>query len=422
VHHFADRDGALRAEDVPLAAIAAAAGTPTYVYSTATLTRHYEVIAEAFAGRRLLIAYSIKACPNVAVVATLARLGAGADVVSEGEIRRALAASVPAEKIVFSGVGKTPAELAFALDADVGLINVESEAELEALAEIATSKGKRAPIAVRVNPDVAAGGHAKISTGKKADKFGVPWERARDLYARAAALPSLDVQGVDVHIGSQIAELAPFEAAARRVADLVTALRAEGHDIRRVDLGGGLGIPYREGEAAPPPPKDYARVVNAVLDPLDVEIVLEPGRVIAGNAGILLTRVIYVKDGGASRFVILDAGMNDLIRPALYDAWHDIRPVKTVTKDMPLAPVDLVGPICESSDAFARARPFPPVAAGDLVAIMSAGAYGAAQASEYNSRPRAAEVLVKGDRFEIVRPRRSYEQMLGEETLAPWLR
>jgi diaminopimelate decarboxylase len=420
VHHFADRDGVLCAEGVPLPAIAEAAGTPAYVYSTATLTRHYRVVADAFAGRRLLIAYSIKACPNIAVVATLARLGAGADVVSEGEIRRAVAAGIPSAKIVFSGVGKTRDELAFALDVGVGLINVESEGELEALAEIAKSKGRRAPVAVRVNPDVAAGGHAKISTGKKADKFGVPWERARALYARAAALASIDVQGVDVHIGSQIADLAPFEAAARRVADLVTTLRADGHDIRRVDLGGGLGIPYREGEAEPPLPAEYARVVTGVLDPLKVEIVLEPGRVIAGNAGVLLARVLYVKDGGASRFVILDAGMNDLIRPALYDAWHDIRPVKTPAPGAPLTPVDIVGPVCESSDAFARARPLPPVAPGDLVAIMSAGAYGAAQASEYNTRPRVAEVLVNGEELAIVRPRRRYEEMLGEERLADW--
>jgi diaminopimelate decarboxylase len=420
VHHFADRDGVLCAEGVPLPTIAEAAGTPTYVYSTATLTRHYQVIADAFAGRPLLIAFSVKACPNIAVVATLARLGAGADVVSEGEIRRALAAGIPAAKIVFSGVGKTRAELAYALEAGVGLFNVESEPELEALAEIAASKDKRAPVAVRINPDVAAGGHAKISTGRKADKFGVPWDRARALYARAGTLASVDVQGVDVHIGSQIADLAPFEAAARRVAELVETLRADGHDIRRVDLGGGLGIPYREGEAAPPPPADYARVVTAVLDPLGVEIVLEPGRVIAGNAGILLTRVLYVKDGGASRFVILDAGMNDLIRPALYDAWHDIRPVKTPAANAPLAPVDVVGPVCESSDAFARARALPPVAPGDLVAIMSAGAYGAAQASEYNSRPRVAEVLVKDAAFAVVRPRRSYSDMLAEERLPEW--
>ncbi len=421
MHHFFDRDGELHAEGVPLASIAEAAGTPTYVYSTATLTRHYEVIREAFADRRLLIAFSVKACPNIAVVATLARLGAGADVVSEGEIRRALAAGVPPAKIVFSGVGKTRDELACAVDAGVGLINVESESELELLSEVAAGKGARAPVAVRVNPDVAAGGHAKISTGKKSDKFGVPWERARALYARAGALPGVAVTGVDVHIGSQIAELAPFEAAARRVADLVRALRADGHAIDRVDLGGGLGIPYREGEAAPPRPAEYARVVTGVLDPLDVEIVLEPGRVIAGNAGLLLTRVLYLKDGAASRFVILDAGMNDLVRPAIYDAWHDIRPVTTPAPDAPRAPVDIVGPVCESSDAFARARPFPPVAPGDLVAIMSAGAYGAAQASEYNSRLRAAEVLVKDADFAIIRPRRTYEEMLGEERMARWL-
>jgi diaminopimelate decarboxylase len=425
VHHFHDRNGgpgqsSLWAEDVDLARIAAEVGTPTYVYSRATLERHYRVIAEAFAGRRLLIAFSVKACPNIGVVATLARLGAGADVVSEGEARRALAAGIPASKIVFSGVGKTPAELAFAVDARVGQINLESEPELESLAAIAASKGARAPIAVRVNPDVAAGGHAKISTGKKSDKFGIPWERARAVYARAKALPGVRVIGVDFHIGSQIAELAPFEAATRRVADLVTMLRAEGHEISRVDLGGGLGIPYRDSEE-PPPPADYARVVTSVLDPLDVEIVLEPGRVIAGNAGILLTRVIYVKEGAASRFVILDSAMNDLIRPALYDAWHDIRPVKTPAPDAQLSPVDIVGPVCESTDAFARNRPFPPVAAGDLVAIMSAGAYGSSQSSEYNSRPRAAEVLVDGSSYTVIRPRRSYDDMLAEERIPPAL-
>jgi diaminopimelate decarboxylase len=421
VHHFSDRDGELHAEDVPLSRIADAAGTPTYVYSTATLARHYEVLRDAFAGRRLLIAFSVKACPNIAVIATLARLGAGADVVSEGEIRRALAAGVPAAKIVFSGVGKTADELAFAVDSRVGLVNVESEGELELLSEIAAGKGARAPVAVRVNPDVAAGGHAKISTGKKSDKFGVPWERARAVYARATALPGVDVQGVDVHIGSQVTELAPFEAAARRLADLVRTLRADGHRIARVDLGGGLGIPYREGEPAPPPPADYARVVTAVLDPLDVEIILEPGRLIAGNAGVLLTRVLYVKEGATAQFLILDAGMNDLIRPAIYDAWHEIRPVRTPAPDAPLAPVDVVGPVCESSDVFARARPFPAVAPGDLVAIMSAGAYGSAQASEYNARRRAAEVLVKDAEWALVRPRRTYEEMLSEERMAGWL-
>jgi diaminopimelate decarboxylase len=416
VHHFHDRDGGLWAEDVDLARIAAEVGTPTYVYSRATLERHYRVIEEAFAGRRLLIAFSVKACPNIGVVATLARLGAGADVVSEGEARRALAAGIPPSKIVFSGVGKTAAELAFAVDAGLGQINLESEPELESLAAIAASKGARAPITVRVNPDVAAGGHAKISTGKKSDKFGIPWERARAVYARAKALQGVRVIGVDVHIGSQITDMAPFDAAARRVADLVKALRAEGHDISRVDLGGGLGIPYKYGES-PPPPADFARVATSVLDPLDVEIVLEPGRVIAGNAGILLTRVIYVKEGAVGRFVILDSAMNDLIRPALYDAWHDIRPVKTPSPDEPISLVDIVGPICESTDAFARGRPFPPVAAGDLVAIMSAGAYGSSQSSEYNSRPRAAEVLVDGARFTVIRPRRTYEDMLAEERI-----
>jgi len=420
VHHFEDRDGVLHAEDVPLPVIAEAVGTPTYVYSTATLERHYQVLADAFAGRPALIAYSVKANPNIAVVATLARLGAGADVVSEGEVRKAIAAGVAPEKIVFSGVGKTRSEMAYALDAGIGLFNVESEPELEALSEVAAARGVRAPVAMRVNPDVAAGGHAKISTGKTTDKFGVPWERAVAVYAHAATLPGIEVVGVDVHIGSQITELEPFTAAARRVVDLVTLLRAEGHAIARVDLGGGLGIPYRDGEAHPPAPDAYARALRDVLDPLDVEIIVEPGRLIAGNAGVLLSRVIYVKEGGAARFAILDAGMNDLIRPALYDAWHEIRPVNTPDPQTALVDYDIVGPICESGDTFARGRPMAPVTADDLVALFSAGAYGAAQASEYNGRPRVAEVLVTGDTFAVIRPRRTYEAMAREEQLAPW--
>lgn len=421
MHHFVDRDGELHAEGVALSAIAEAVGTPTYVYSTATLTRHYAVLADAFAGRPALIAYSVKSNPNIAVIATLARLGAGADVVSEGEIRKAVAAGVPPQKIVFSGVGKTRAEMAYALDVGIGLFNVESEPELDALSEVAAGRGATAPVAVRVNPDVAAGGHAKISTGKKTDKFGVPWERAQEIYARAAALPGLKITGVDVHIGSQIAELAPFEAAARRVAEIVTRLRAEGHAISRVDLGGGLAIPYREDEAHPPAPAAYARVLRDVLDPLEVEIILEPGRLIAGNAGLLLTRVIYVKETAATRFLILDAGMNDLIRPALYDAWHEIRPALAPEPGAATTPYDVVGPVCETGDTFARARTLPAMQAGDLVAIMSAGAYGAAQASEYNARARLAEVLVDGDAYAVVRPRRSYEAMLADERLAPWL-
>ncbi|MGD2133797.1 MAG: diaminopimelate decarboxylase, partial [Maricaulaceae bacterium] len=376
MHHFHDLNGALHAEGVPLDQIAQVAGTPTYVYSTATLTRHYNVIANAFAGQEFLIAFSIKSCPNAAVVATLAQLGSGADVVSGGELRKALRAGIAPEKVVFSGVGKTRAELAFALDAGIGVFNVESEPELDALNEIAAGAGTRAPIAFRVNPDVAAGGHAKISTGKKSDKFGVPWDRARDLYAKAGKLPGIEVVGVDMHIGSQIEDLGPFEAAARKIVGMVEHLRADGHAITRVDIGGGLGIPYKDGEQAPPEPSVYAELVARVLGPLNVHVTLEPGRVITGNAGVLLTRVIYVKDGGDRRFVIIDAGMNDLIRPALYDAWHEIRPVNEPPTGAPRSPVDVVGPVCESSDLFARARPMPPVAAGDLLAIMSAGAYG----------------------------------------------
>lgn len=421
MHHFQEVDGALHAEGVALSEIAATAGTPTYVYSTATLTRHYNVIAKAFEGQRLLIAFSVKSCPNVAVVSTLAKLGAGADVVSQGEIRKALRAGVPPKKIVFSGVGKTRAELAYALDVGIGIFNVESEPELDALNDIAASGGATAPIAFRVNPDVAAGGHAKISTGKKGDKFGVPWERARELYAKARKLPGIEVVGVDMHIGSQIEDLGPIEAAARKIVDMVDHLRADGHRITRVDVGGGLGVPYKAGEAAPPAPAAYAQLLAKILGGLDVSITLEPGRVITANAGVLLTKVIYVKEDGERRFAIIDAGMNDLIRPALYDAWHEIVPVYAPPTGAPIRPYDVVGPVCESSDLFGRDRRLPPLEAGDLMAIMSAGAYGSAQASEYNDRPRAAEVLVKDDDFAIIRPRRSYEDMAKEEFLAPWL-
>lgn len=400
--------------------VAAEAGTPTYVYSAATLGRHYRVFADAFDGADALIAFSVKANPNIAVLETLAELGAGADVVSGGELRKALAAGVPPERIVFSGVGKTRDELADAVRVGLRLINVESEAELAALDAAATAQGRTAPIALRVNPDVAAGGHDKITTGRAEDKFGIPWARARAVYAQAAASPGVDPIGVDVHIGSQIEALAPFQAAARRVRELIAALRADGRAITVADVGGGLAIPYRTDGTPPPGPAAYAQALRAELDPVDVAYIAEPGRLIAGNAGLLLTRVTYIKDGAAKRFAVLDAGMNDLMRPALYDAHHEIWPVRAAPADRALETIDVVGPVCESSDVFARARPLAPLAAGDLVAIMSAGAYGAAQAGDYNQRPRAAEVLVRGGDYALVRPRPSYTDMFAAERRAPW--
>jgi diaminopimelate decarboxylase len=419
MNHFNYRDGVLHAEEVPLPRIAEAVGTPFYCYSTATLERHYRVLADAFAGREVLIAYSVKANSNLAVIATLARLGAGADVVSEGEVRRALAAGVAPDKVVFSGVGKTRAEMAFALEHRVVYFNVESEPELEALSEVAAGRGLTACVALRVNPDVAAGSHDKISTGRRCDKFGVDIDRAPALYRRAAALPGLEVDGVDVHIGSQLVELAPFRRAFERAIDLVRTLRADGHDIRRLDLGGGLGIAYVEEE--PPQPEDYARMIFSLTTGLDCRIVLEPGRVIAGNAGVLVARVTYIKYTGEHCFVILDAAMNDLIRPALYGAAHRIDPVAAAAPEAPLSPVDLVGPVCETSDTFAVRRPMPPLAAGDLVAFRSAGAYGAVMASTYNSRLLVPEVLVKETRFAVVRRRTDYETVLGQDHIPDWV-
>ena len=419
--HFLVRDGVLHAEGVSLETIAAEVGTPTYVYSTATLLRHLRVFSGAFEGADALIAFSVKANSNVSVLATLAEAGAGADIVSGGELARALAAKVSPERIVFSGVGKTREELAAALKARIGLFNVESESELEALSEVAISLGLRAPIAIRVNPDVAAGGHANISTGKKEDKFGIAWDRAPAVYARAGALAGVEVVGVDVHIGSQIEALAPFQAAARRLVGLIEQLRSTGHDIRVADLGGGLAIPYRSDEPAPPAPDLYARALREIMDPAQVRYVMEPGRLIAGNAGILLSRVISVKKTETRTFLILDAGMNDLIRPALYEAWHDILPVREAVPDAPRAPVDVVGPICESTDVFAAQRRLPELNEGDLVVFKSAGAYGAAQSSQYNSRPLVAEVLVNGEKYALVRPRPTYDEMLAQERRAPWL-
>jgi diaminopimelate decarboxylase len=424
MNHFEVRDGELACEGVSLAAIAEAVGTPVYVYSTATLERHYTVFRDAMAGigrGEPLIAYAVKANSNLSVLKTLADLGAGADTVSEGEVRRALAAGVPPERIVLSGVGKTAAELAFAIDVGVAEINVESEPELELLARIAGDKGARAQIAIRVNPDVSAGGHAKIATGKADNKFGVSMAEAERLYANASNNAHLRPIGVACHIGSQITDLAPLGAAFAKMRALVERIRAEGLTVDRLDLGGGLGVPYFN-QPTPPSPADFGAVIAEVLGGLDVGLAFEPGRVIAANAGVLVSRVIHVHDRPEGpRFLVLDAAMNDLIRPAMYDAYHDIQPVRPPAADAEFGPYDVVGPVCETGDTFARQRDLPRLAPGDLVAFMSAGAYGAVMGSEYNTRPLAPEVLVRGDRFAVVRPRPTYEEMLAREPLAPWL-
>lgn len=418
MNHFEYRDGVLHAEDVPVAEIAKAVGTPFYCYSSATLERHYRVF-EAAMPKGALIAYAVKANGNVAVIATLAKLGAGADIVSGGELKRALAGGVPASKIVFSGVGKKRAEMAAALEAGIYQFNVESEPELDVLNEVAASKGATASIALRINPDVDAKTHAKISTGKAENKFGIGWSRAKAAYAYAAKLPALKVVGVDVHIGSQITDLAPFREAFGKVAQLVRDLRAAGHEISRVDLGGGLGVPY--DSRTPPDPASYGAVVREAVGSLDAQLIMEPGRLITANAGILVSEVIYMKKGDEKEFIILDAGMNDLVRPAMYDAWHDIVPVRAAQAAQRRV-YDVVGPVCESADLFARDRELPPVSAGDLVAILTAGAYGAVQASSYNARPLAPEVLVKGRQFAVTRPRQSVDETIALERRPDWLR
>ncbi|MFN3583300.1 diaminopimelate decarboxylase [Phenylobacterium sp.] len=422
MNHFELRGGELHCEDTPLAKIAEAVGTPVYVYSSATLERHYQVLRDALAAEGVkdpLIAFAVKANSNVAVIATLARLGAGADVVSEGEIRRALAAGVPPERIVFSGVGKTEAEVAFALKAGVAEINVESEPELDLVNRVAQDLGVRAEIAIRVNPDVEAGGHAKISTGKADNKFGVSFSEAERLYAKASNLAGVRPVGVACHIGSQITDLAPMEAAFAKMRGLVERLKGEGLGVERLDLGGGLGVPYFN-QPEPPAPADYAAMIARVTKGLDVALAFEPGRVIAANAGVLLARVTHVHQRAEGRrFLVLDAAMNDLLRPAMYDAYHDIRPVKPRAGEA--VTYDVVGPVCETGDTFTRDRALPPLQAGDLVAFMTAGAYGAAMASEYNSRLLVPEVLVKGAEFAVVRPRPTYEDMLARERPAPWL-
>jgi diaminopimelate decarboxylase len=418
--HFLYRNGSLHAEDMPVAEIAAAVGTPFYVYSSATLTRHYRLFTEALSPLPHLVCFAIKSLSNIAILKTLGDLGAGMDVVSIGEYHRARAAGVPGDRIVFSGVGKTAAEMRTALEGGLRQVNVESEPELIALSQVAASLGTTAPITIRVNPDVDAKTHEKIATGKKENKFGIPISRARDVYALAARLPGIEVIGIDVHIGSQLTELAPFEEAYRKVADLTLALRADGHDIRRLDLGGGLGIPYTRSNEAPPLPLDYGALIKRTVGHLGCEIEIEPGRLIAGNAGLLVASVIYLKEGEDRDFLILDAAMNDLIRPAMYGAHHDIIPVAEPAPGTQPRDFDIVGPVCETGDTFARSRPMPPVGAGDLVAFRSAGAYGAVMASEYNSRPLIPEVLVKADQFAVIRARPTFDEMLARDRLPSW--
>ena len=419
--HFLYQSGVLHAEDVPLAEIAAQVGTPFYCYSTATLTRHFTLFDQALEGMPHLVCYAMKALGNMAVLKLIADLGAGVDVVSQGEYLKARAAGFAGDKIVFSGVGKTRLEMRTALEGGIRQFNVESEPELLALNDVALSLGLRAPITVRVNPDVDAKTHAKIATGKSENKFGIPISRAREVYAQAAALEGLDVVGIDVHIGSQLTDLAPFEAAYLKVAELTHALRADGHNIRRLDLGGGLGIPYERSNSAPPLPVEYGAMVQRVLGDLDCEIEIEPGRLIAGNAGVLVSEVIYVKEGEDRTFLILDAAMNDLIRPAMYEAYHDIVPLVEPAPGEEPRTYDIVGPVCESGDTFAKARALPAQAAGDLVAFRSAGAYGAVMASEYNARPMIPEVLVKDDQFAVIRARPTYQEMIERDSIPAWL-
>ena len=423
--HFDYRDGELWCEGVALSAIAKAVGTPVYVYSSATLERHFNVFQDAFKGLGVgepLVAYAVKANSNLSVLSTLAAQGAGADTVSEGEVRRALAAGIPPSRIVFSGVGKTAAELAFAVQTGVCEINVESEPELDLLAEVAARLGKRQAIAIRVNPDVSAGGHAKIATGKSENKFGVSFAEALRLYAKAESLPSIHAAGVACHIGSQITDLTPMREAFAKMRGLVENLRQHGHKVERLDLGGGLGVPYFN-QPTPPAPDAFAAMVAEVTQGLNVQLAFEPGRMIAANAGVLISEVIHVHERPEGRrFLVLDAGMNDLIRPAMYDAYHAISPLKEPAGDAGLVTYDVVGPVCETGDTFTRDRDLPPLGAGDLVAFLSAGAYGAAMSSEYNSRPLVPEVLVKGEHYAVIRPRPTYEEMLAREPMAPWLK
>jgi diaminopimelate decarboxylase len=421
MHHFHHVNGVLHAEDVDLARLADQVGTPFYCYSSATLERHYRVFAEAMRGMDVLVCYAIKANSNQAVIKTLGDLGAGMDVVSEGELRRALAAGVPADRIIFAGVGKTRSEMAYALNAGILAFNVESEPELRALSAVAASLGKTAHIAIRVNPDVDPKTHEKISTGKAENKFGIPFDDAPALYAQAAQLPGIAVSGIHMHIGSQITDLEPFRKAFTLLRELAVTLRKAGHKLDHLDLGGGLGVPYRDGNELPPRPEEYARMVAETVGDLGLKLVFEPGRLIVGNAGILVTRVLYVKTGPVKNFAIVDGAMNDLIRPTLYSAHHDIVPVCMPAVGAAPVMVDVVGPVCESGDYLAKDRSLPPIAEGDLIAIMTAGAYGAVQAGTYNTRLLVPEVLVKGDQWALVRPRQTYDELLGLDRMAPWL-
>ena len=418
MHHFQYRDDRLYAEEVDLTELAGKVGTPFYVYSAATLRRHVQVMRDAFKGIDTLVAYAMKANSNQAVIKLIAKEGAGADVVSGGELERAIAAGVPANRIVFSGVGKTFAEMRRALEVGIKCFNLESEPELERLSDVAVSMGMTAPVSVRINPDVDAGTHAKISTGKAENKFGIPFARAREVYARIAALPGVRAVGVDMHIGSQITDMTPFDNAFALLAELVRDLKAAGHDIRHADVGGGLGIPYHHDEDAPPAPPAYAEIVRKHIGPLGVSLVLEPGRLIVGNAGILVTKVEYVKEGGKT-FVIVDAAMNDLIRPTLYEAHHDIQPV--VHSNLAQITADVVGPVCETGDFIAQDRKMAGVKEGDLLAVMSAGAYGAVMASTYNSRPLVPEVLVDGDKWHVIRPRKSIAELIALDSVPDWV-
>ena len=420
---FSYRNGVLHCEDVALAMIAEAVGTPFYCYSSMGIERNFEKFRNAFAGQNAALFYAMKANSNQAVLRTLASLGAGMDVVSEGELRRALAAGVPGERIIFSGVGKTQSEMNLGIDEKIFCFNVESEPELVALSRAASSRGAVAPIAIRVNPDIDARTHAKIATGKSENKFGVPISRARDVYAYARRLPGLRVRGVDMHIGSQITDLQPFDDAFALLAEFVLALRADGHMIEHVDLGGGLGVAYQNDNNPPPSPEQYAKVVAKRVGALGCEVILEPGRVVVGNAGALVASVLYLKKGENKRFVIVDAAMNDLVRPTLYDAHHDILPAKAPEpRAAHFVRSDVVGPVCESGDYLALGRDLPELSPGDLIAVMTAGAYGAVQAGTYNSRLLVPEVLVKGAEYAVVRPRRTYEELIGLDTLPPWLK
>lgn len=419
--HFLYKNGQLHAEDVAVSDIAASVGTPFYCYSAATLARHYHLFTEALSPLPHLVCFAIKSLSNVAVLKLLGNLGAGMDVVSGGEYMRAKAAGVPGDRIVFSGVGKTRDEMRLALTGGIRQFNVESEPELHALSEVATSLGLIAPITIRVNPDVDARTHEKIATGKKDNKFGIAIERAPAVYAQAARLPGLQVIGIDVHIGSQLTDLEPFEQAYLKVADLTQRLRSEGHTITRLDLGGGLGIPYTRSNAAPPLPMDYGALIKRTVGHLGCEIEIEPGRLISGNAGILVSKVIYVKNGETRDFLILDAAMNDLIRPSMYGAHHDIDPVIEPAPGVESAAFDVVGPVCETGDTFAKARPMAALSEGDLVVFRSAGAYGAVMASEYNTRPLIPEVLVKDDHFAVIRARPTFDEIINRDTIPAWL-